>query len=644
MARIPDPAKPFIVGDSLGDILAEARIELGRRKLSPGRSVKTLCPACGGGSTREDSLSVKLDDDGQGLAWHCFRGTCGGSKLVPGSGRIADPSRSRSDLAARDEAPQRRTRPPVVKPMLTPAAEQQRPDSLYAMFEKRGISRETVDAFGIYGLSRRWPQLDDAGKEMRDDAGERIFVAKPTIAFPYGWRGEVVNRKFRSIHKQFQQDRDALRTLFNGDAVTSPDEVILCEGEMDVLACWEAGFRQVVSLPDGAPGKLLAEDDPKRLDDQRFDALETCGALLADAERIVIATDADVPGDNLAEEFARRLGRARCYRATWPAGCKDANDVLQQHGADKLRECIAKAAPLPLAGLWTPAPGSLREFLTSGRMPVGLESGIKGLDEVVRLPSDGGWLITVTGIPNHGKGAFLRCWLPYQAAKHDVGIIWFSPEDGRAETLALDIAAVLKGQPLKEAGTYMPEWMLAEAEDWIRERITFIVADDPNTDPTLEWMLERAGEAKRRAGGKRKRWLLVIDPWNEVEFSMKKGESEGQFVGRWLRRLKAWGRAEGASVLIAAHPTKLIKDPKSKKYPVADGYDISGSSNWHNKTDVGITIYRERDGEMAVHCWKAKFRAFGKRQGVATLALDTRTGRLRSIGTTDAAAEGDSDG
>jgi twinkle protein len=635
MARIPDPAKPFVVGDSLGDILAEARIELGRRKLSPGRSVKTICPACGGGSTREDSLSVKLDDDGQGLTWHCFRGTCGGSKLIPGNGRIADSTR-----APRDEAPQRRTRPPVVKPTLHTPVEQQRPATLYDLFAKRAISAETVDAFSIYGIARRWPQLDERGAPVKDDQGEIVWTSKATIVFPYAWRGEVVNRKFRSIDKQFTQDRDAQRTLFNADAVTSPDEVILCEGEFDVLACWEAGFRQVVSLPDGAPQKLLDEDDPKRQDDQRFDALENCAEILADVKRIVIATDADVPGDNLAEEFARRLGRARCWRATYPAGCKDANDVLQQHGRDALRACIERAEPWPLAGLWSPKPGSLREWLNSGREPKGLDSGISALDEIARLPIGGGWLTVVTGIPSHGKSSFLRCWLPYIAQKHDIGIVWWSPEDNRPEVLAVKVAEVLKGQPAREAGTLMPEWMMTEAEDWIRERITFLYADDPLVEHSLDWAMARVIEAKRR----HKRQLFVVDPWNEVEHQLGRNESETQYVGRNLRKLKAWGRSEAIDTLIAAHPVKLIADPKTKKYPKASLYDVNGGANWANRADLGITIYREKNGEMQVICQKARFPAFGKRDATAILNVDTRTGRLRSIAKQDSAAEGDSDG
>ena len=310
MARRPDPSRPnFIVGDSLADIFAEARINLGRHSAGPGRSFKVKCPVCGGGRTREDSLSITVDADGQGATWNCKRGNCDG---FSGNGRIDTP-RGRDD----DPAP-RRQRAPVVHPTPHAPREQLRVPALYEFFAKRGISQETVDAFGIYAVMQRWPQLDADGKPVHAEGGDDlVWVEKPTIVFPYIWRGALVSRKFRSPHKQFKQDRDSLRCLFNADAVTAPDEILLVEGEMDVLACWEAGLRQVVSLPDGAPSKLYAEDDPRRQDDKRFDALETCAPILADVKRVVIATDADTAGGYLAEEFARRFGPIRCWRVRW---------------------------------------------------------------------------------------------------------------------------------------------------------------------------------------------------------------------------------------------------------------------------------------------------------------------------------------
>lgn len=636
-AREPKPG--FIVGDSIGDILAHARIVPGRTPLSSGRDVKWTCPVCNGGRTRELSLSVRLDDDGQGVTWNCKRGSCPGGLGSKGSGKIEGATRSG------DQGPVRRERRPVVVPHAH--TDQAHPASLFAFFAKRGISEETVREFGIYARSERWPKLDADGKAVVDEEGEVEWTNKATICFPYRLNGALVNRKQRSVDKQFKQDRDSLRSLYNADAITSPDEVILVEGEMDVLALHEAGFRQVASLPDGTSNTLLAEDDPKRQDDHRFIPLEVCADKLEPVQKFILATDGDVPGGYLAEEFARRLGRARCWRVTWPKGCKDANDVLLSHtpkgevptpdtleaGREALRRVIARAEPWPLAGLVTIKTGQLSEFLRSGRMPRGLASGIAGLDAIAQLPAGPGWLTLVTGIPSHGKSTFVRAWLTYLAQKHDLGIVWCSPEDNRAETVALEVARIIAGQPLQEAGTYIPDSILSQAEEWIAKHITFVQSDDPDTEMTLDWILARAEEAKRRHA----RHLLVCDPWNEMEHSFDaRKESETQYTGRSLRRIKAWGRAEGMSAMIVVHPKNQIRDPKTKKYPVVDGYDINGGANWNNKADLGMTIYRPEDGFVQAHCWKARFKPFGKRNGMARLALDPRSGRLSSVAEPDA--------
>jgi twinkle protein len=605
-ARQPDPSKPFIVADTLAEALAEAGIDTKRLRLAAGINSKGICPVCGGGRSQEISLSVSVDADGAGARWKCHRGNCAGGRLVPGSARIAE--------ARRDEDPQRRERPPP-KPPAT-HAQKARNEALYTWFERRAISRVTVDEFGIFGCRVGFPFAGG-------------WQDKNAIAFPYTRDRQTVNHKYRSADKEFRQDGGARRTMFNFDACAgADDEVVLVEGEMDVLALHEAGITQAMSLPDGSPQALMDEDDPKRGTDKRFDALEDALPTLSGVRRIVIATDADQPGRYLAEEFARRLGRARCWVVAWPNGCKDSNDVLIQHGRDELARRIREATPWPLAGLWEPAVGSLHAFLTSGREPRGLESGIADLDDVARLPAGGGWLTVLTGVPSHGKTTLLASWLARVAGRHDLGIVWCSPEDQRPETLALRIAAILAKQPTKEAGTYMPRDVLDRAEDWIRRRLTVLWSDDPDQELTLDWMLARAEEAKRRYP----RSLLVLDPWSDLEHQIPKGESEHVYIGRTLTRLKKWGRAEGMSLLIAAHPLKLQRDPKTRKWPIAQGYDISGSAHWYNRADLGLTVYRAEEGFLEAHCWKARFRAFGQQGKHCRLKIDARIGSLSSSG------------
>lgn len=63
--------------------------------------------------------------------------------------------------------------------------------------------------------------------------------------------------------------------------------------------------------------------------------------------------DKDEPGEALAEELARRIGRAKCWEVKWPDGCKDANDVLVRHDAETLASLIENATPVPLVGVYS---------------------------------------------------------------------------------------------------------------------------------------------------------------------------------------------------------------------------------------------------------------------------------------------------
>ena len=140
--------------------------------------------------------------------------------------------------------------------------------------------------------------------------------------------------------------------MFGLDDIAGSSEIVIVEGEMDKLALEQAGIKNVVSVPDGAPGKVRDGDLPAPEEDRKFEYLWNCRAALDPVSRIVIAVDSDGPGQALAEELARRLGKERCYRVTWPEGCKDANDVLQKEGDAAVRGSIDNAEGFPLRGLF----------------------------------------------------------------------------------------------------------------------------------------------------------------------------------------------------------------------------------------------------------------------------------------------------
>lgn len=571
--------------------LAEHGIKL--RSYAEGQH-RSTCPRCS--STRKKKsdpcLAVKIDGDG-GAAWTCHH--CQWAGNVPGVSARRDRERE-----SKWPALARRPKPKPIECEANPA----RPESMYQWFQSRGIGMDTVGRVGCYVAEHWMPQTGRA---------ERCIV------FPYVYRGELVNRKYRNREKNFAQDKGAARTLFNVDALAGRDTAIFVEGEMDVLACIEAGIENVVSLPDGAPAK--AKDAPDS-DDRRFEALATCEEELAGISKFIIATDADEPGRALAEELARRLGRERCALVRWPtindALRKDANEVLVEDGPHVLRECIAAAEPYPVSGLYAAADfaDAVIELYRHGREK-GLSTGWPAVDEYLSIRA--GDLTIVTGIPNHGKSEFLDALAVNLARLHGWRFAVCSFENAPDEHVA-KLAEKYAHAPFWEGPTpRMDEATLRQAIEWVNERFTFIRADDDS--PTVEWILERARAAVLRCGAHG----LIVDPWNEVEHRRPGGMSETEYTGQVLGKVRRFAKVNSVHVWFVAHPAKLYRE--GGKLPVPTLYDISGSAHWANKADFGITVHRPSDGTLTteIHVRKVRYKWLGKK-GMVLLRYVPATG------------------
>ena len=565
---------------NVADLLSEHGIRL--KSIRRGRNEHILCPKCEGGSSKEKSLSVTIDADGQGATWICHRGSCGWQE----GGRVHDEPTSR-----------RPTRPVRVH---TEAQKTNRPDWLYEFFAARQIAARVVNEFGIYA-TRHW---------FNEELGEI-----DAIVFPYALGGEVVNRKYRPrLQKQPQaQEKDALQTLFNGDAVIHhEDEIVWVEGEPDVMALAECGINYAVSLKDGAPSKAGAGND------KRFEALATHETDLAKVKRFILAGDNDSPGLVLREELARRLGRHRCWIVTWPQGCKDACDVLVKHGPDAVLGAVKAAEPYPIEGIRKLQRGALRKFRALPP-PVTMSTGTSTTDQVLHLPTEGR-VIVVTGYPNHGKTTWLRFVMIHTAARHGRRWAVFSPENQPWERFMIDCARTYAGKPfypIRGIEACMSDAEIDEAEAFLADRISMIVCDVEKDRPTADWIFERGAAAVLRDGVTD----FAIDPFNEID-QQRGTMSETDYVSLFLQRCRAFGQRYGCNVWIAAHPSKPPPlKPKEKRFPPM-AYDINGSAHFANKSDVGITIHNPEGTLTEMHLWKARFPEWGRRGTMAQMNFD----------------------
>jgi twinkle protein len=478
---------------------------------------------------------------------------------------------------------------------------------------KRGIS-ETTARRNRVGTQRAYiPKL---GAEV------------DCIAFPYFRDGELVNIKFRALaEKAFAQVKDAEKILYGLDDIADTNSAIIVEGEPDKLAVEEAGIRNVVAVPDGAPKEVKAGDpDPE---DAKFSYIAACAEYLERLDRIILAVDDDVPGRALAEELARRLGKERCWRVRWPDSgdvqCKDANDVLLAHGPDVLRECIEQAEPYPIAGLH-----SIFDFVDEttalyrdGRQR-GLSTGWESLDEFMTIRP--GELSVLTGVPGSGKSEFVDALAVNLAGIHGWRFTLCSFENPPAEHIA-KLAEKHLGLPFWDGPTRrMSETDLQRAMDWINDHFHLIRFDDEA--PTIDAILEKARAAVLRHGIRG----VVIDPYNEIEHRRPTNMTETEYVSQLLGKVKRFAQHHAVHVWFVAHPAKLQRDDRGSR-PIPTLYDISGSANWVNKADLGIVVHRDLDKDPTlaeIQVRKVRFKSVGK-IGTVALRWDRATGRYSEI-------------
>jgi twinkle protein len=518
---------------------------------------KTYCPQCR--ETRKSKnkldkpLSVTIQPDSSAV-WMCHN--CGFS----GGTRTAQQGAFRPrDMPTYRQEPKR---PP--EPELKPVS-----DGVMRWFEKRGISQSTVEAFGVYKAQKSF----GAGAEA-------------SIAFPYRVDGELVNVKYRTQDKRFRQENGAERTLFNIDAVkdhweqTGRKELVFVEGEMDVIAMWEAGIKNAVTLPDGAPKQAKFDTH-----DKRFEALNNC-EWIQEAEKVVVATDADEAGRALALELTHRFGKDRCWRVSWgDSSAKDANEYLLAHGAEALVKIIESAEAYPIEGLHQVNDYRAEVFnIYEGHVEKPLDTGWSSLDEIYKvMPAT---FHVVTGVPNHGKSNFLD-QLTVQLAKiHNWKFAVFSPEHSTPQHLRR-LSEKVVSMPFDHGpSARMNKEILTQCLDFLNDHYYFIESQDDI--PTIDWLLEKARIACLRFGVQG----IVVDPYNEINANRENGKREDEHIRDLISKCKQFCRKHDVVIWMVAHPAKMQRTPDGV-IPPPTLYDISGAAHWNNMADVGLVVHRD---------------------------------------------------
>jgi twinkle protein len=473
----------------------------------------------------------------------------------------------------------------------------------YSYLQSRGISKATADKMGLFAADKWFARLD-----KKSDA----------IGFPYYRDGALVAAKYRSFpEKDFTQDSGGAHDFFALDKVEKGKPLIIVEGEIDCLTLIEAGIENVVSVPSGAPIKV-ADGKVLPSEDKRFSYVWNAREIIDAAPYIVLATDQDAPGQALAEELARRIGKEKCRVAKFNK--KDLNEVFLSDDdptrtpGEIIADIIADAHPYPIAGLTDPSAYAdrLNDLYAKGTGK-GFSTGYSSVDTIYTVAP--GQLTVVTGYPSSGKSNFVDQLMVNLARTHDWKFAICSFEN-QPEIHISRLMEIYTKKRFFDGRGRMSEAERDQAFKFVQDHFLFI--DNNGEEPsTLDSILERARVAVKRMGVRG----LVIDPYNYIDLN-KTNSTETEAISNMLTKVQRFCKANDVHTWFVAHPSKINRSGVEQPRP--DGMAISGSMAWWAKADCGITVHRlEEYVEIAV--WKSRYRWVGT-QGETTLLYNKVSG------------------
>ena len=448
----------------------------------------------------------------------------------------------------------------------------------------------------------------------------------PAVGFPYRENSNIVAIKWRNAgaQKYFSQE-NVCRDFFNMDSYVSGNDIIIVEGEMDVLSWLSCDIPDnctVISIPNGAPAIVKdGKVDPK--EDKKFAYIWRAKKKLETANKIFLCCDNDAPGNALRDEIVRRIGSDKIWLIDLE-DYKDTSEALEEKGESFLLDALDDALPLPTVGLYSAEDftDEYIELYEEGQI-LGVSTGIPSLDQFIQIVP--GQLTIVTGFPSSGKSDLIDQICVNLAKNEGWKTVYCSFEKPPSLHLA-QLAQKVVDMPFFEGpSTRMSREKRDYALEWCKDNFLFM--DHSLDGPCdIDGILDVAAKAVWRMGSR----VLVIDPYNFIELPSHERETDA--ITKMLTQVQKFCKKTMIHCFFVAHPAKMSPDRRSDAKVVCTGHDISGSASWFSKADVGLTAWRHpRDEEPPeAHVWKVRWSWIG-RNGSCPLDFNRATGRWSDI-------------
>ena len=166
------------------------------------------------------------------------------------------------------------------------------------------------------------------------------------------------------------------------------DRLVITEGQIDSLSVAASGIENAVSVPTGAKG---------------FTWVPYCYDWVSRFQEIIVFGDYEKGEITLLNDIAKRFPCViRHVRQEDYKGCKDANEILQKHGADAVMSAVDQAVINPINRVLSLADV---ENVNIYELPK-LKTGISELDKTLYGGIPFGMVCLIAGKRGDGKSTF----------------------------------------------------------------------------------------------------------------------------------------------------------------------------------------------------------------------------------------------
>ena len=340
-----------------------------------------------------------------------------------------------------------------------------------------------------------------------------------------------------------------------GANVSKP--VIILEGELDVIAAWEYGYRS--NVVSGTSGASSWSDD--WLD------------LIEQYRSFILLYDDDSAGAEGAKKVADLLGPYRCSRTRLPRNALGAclSAGLQ---AEEIDRAIDRSDPMlsirfRKPGSWS---GEVESLIRQPELLRGRSTTSKKLDDILGGIRPGLWVIT--GDTGHGKTSFAT-WLLLEQARSGVPVMLTSFEQRPIGTTQKLLRAEVGNDFTKVSETER-----REAFARLDRHPIFIL--DHYGDATFEDVRDAVRYSARRLGVR----VALLDHLGFL--SRGGGENERQRIEEIIRSLATVAVQDEVTILLICHPNRLAK-AQQRRVQISD---LKGASAIEQDAHVGIVVER----------------------------------------------------